>query len=377
MLSPDQQPLVAKKHGDNPPGSRPRNPTVMRLRNMAMVEDVAKAPMTVKLIDPKFSEIEDDRVRLQAWQELTSSLFVSNKTNTTAPRHDLVLRCYNLDRMLFFDHSACAHSAERTLSQIVAQGVDHIFIGLQMSGATQLTCPNGRAVARPGDFLVLDLAQSFQVATDGMSAIQICIPRRRFESQVGKMNSRHLQVLSSHSSPLLKLMADHLLNMRACLSRADAEQRSFLTSAALAICNAAFMGGEDSSSHDPAVTAIEIRQFIEDNIQRPDLGIELLCTRFGLSRTPLYRLFGGDGGIASYIRNRRLIRAMRVLTGGEGGPRQRVSSVAYACGYQSEKMFSRAFYRRYGVNPRDVNKTFRSVAVPEKGILLASWIQNL
>lgn len=332
--------------------------------------------MTLKLIDPKFSQIEDDRVRLQAWQELTSSLFVANETGTTPLHRDLVFRCYNLDRMLFVDHSAWAHSAERTLSQIVAQGVDHVFIGLQLSGATRLTSSNRAAVARPGDFLLLDLAQSVQLATDGMSAIQICIPRRRFAT--GKIDLQNMQVLPSHSSPLLKLMADHLLNMRACLRRADADQRELLTSAALSICNAALTAaGGSNSSNEPVLAAIEIRQFIENNIQRPDLGIELLCARFRLSRTPLYRLFEGDGGIASYIRNRRLVRGMRILAGMEGGPRQRVSSVAYACGYQSEKMFSRAFRRRYGVNPRDVHKSFRSVAVQERAVLLASWIQNL
>lgn len=344
---------------------------------MATVGGLAESPMTLKLIDPRFSEIEDDQVRVQAWQELTSSLFVSHRASTVLPGRDLFFRCYNLDRMLFFDHAACAHSAERTLPQIVAQGVDHIFIGLQTAGVTRLTGRNGDTVARVGDFFVLDLAQRFQSETDGMTAIHICIPRRRFEGQVGKLSTRHMQVLPSNGNPLLKLTADHLLNMRACLRRADTEQRNLLTSAALAICNAAFAEGEGNSFDHPAVTAIEIRQFIEDNIDRRDLGAELLGARFGLSRTPLYRLFETDGGVASYIRNRRLAHAMRILAGVEGGPRQRVSSVAYACGYESEKIFSRAFRRRYGVNPRDVNRTFQTIAVREKGTLLASWIQGL
>lgn len=358
-------------------GLQPRNSTVRRVTNMAAIGGVADSPMTLKLIDPRFSEIDDDQVRLQAWQELTSSLFVSRRASTVLPGCHLLFRCYNLDRMLFFDYAACAHSAERTLSQIVAQGVDHIFIGLQTSGVTRLTCANGDAVARVGDFFILDLAQRFQSETDGMAAIHICVPRRRFESQVGKLSARHMQVLPSNSNPLLKLAADHLLNMRTCLRRADAEQRNSLTSAAIAICNAAFAhGGSDACDH-PVVAAIEIRQFIEENIDRRDLGVELLGARFGISRTPLYKLFETDGGVASYIRNRRLARGMRILAGIEGGARQRVSSVAYACGYESEKIFSRAFRRRYGVNPRDVNKTFRSIAVREKGILLASWIQGL
>ncbi len=354
-----------------------RNPAVMRLQNIDPIDESANDAMPLKLIDLIFPEAEDDHIRIRAWQELTASLFVTNKTDTTLSSRDLFFRCYHLGRMLFFDQRACAHHAERTLSQIVTQGVDHIVIALQMSGATRMISRDGEVAAKSGDFFVLDLAQGFQLATEGMSAIQICIPRRRIEKQAGNMGVLHANVLPSSGNPLLKLMADHLMNMRACLSRTDAEQRSHLTSAALAICNAVLTCGSAGTRDDPMPAAIEIRQFIEDNLQRPELGIELLRVRFGLSRTPLYKLFDADGGVANYIRNRRLAHAMRLLAGVEGRPRQRVSSVAYACGYQSEKIFSRAFRHRYGINPRDVDQTFPRAAVPEKGALLASWLQNL
>ncbi|WP_244670453.1 helix-turn-helix domain-containing protein [Rhodoplanes elegans] len=334
--------------------------------------------MNANVIDPKLSEIDDEQARLRTWQALTSSLFVASRAKPAVARPNLVFRCFNLERALFFDHCTCAYDAERNLAQIVTQGVDHILIGLQISGMMQLTRPgSGTGVIRPGDVFVLDLAQSIKLATDGTSAVQICIPRRRFDDQTRRSGLRHMQILPSQSSPLFKLLADHLLNMRGCLSRAGSEQRNLLTSAALAICNAAFMPGYAAPSSLPVATAIEIKQFIEDNIQNSDLGIDLVRARFGLSRTPLYKLFENDGGIASYIRNRRLVRAMRLLAGVEGGPRQRVSSVAYACGYESEKVFSRAFRRRYGVNPRDVTRGGGGGPVQERSILLTSWIHDL
>ncbi|MCV9938460.1 helix-turn-helix domain-containing protein [Boseaceae bacterium BT-24-1] len=333
--------------------------------------------MLSKLISPAFSDIESDHARFDAWRGLLSSLFIAEKNPETIFSREIFVRCHNLDRLLFFEQSAGAHRAERSQSQITTQGIDHILLGLQTVGVTRLMRPDGDAAIQPGDFFVFDLAQQFRLMSESMSSIHVCIPRRRFERQVGKMSAYHMQIFASSGDPLFRLMADHLLNMRACLACAEAEQRTYLTAAALAICNAAFTPCDDSAYNHPSATAIQIRQFIEDNIQRPDLGIDLLRERFGLSRTPLYNLFEADGGVASYIRNRRLARAMLILTGVERGPQQRVSSVAYACGYQSEKMFSRAFRRRYSVNPRDVNKTFRTVAVQEKGALLASWIQNL
>ncbi len=58
---------------------------------------------------------------------------------------------------------------------------------------------------------------------------------------------------------------------------------------------------------------------------------------------------------------------MRMLTGAEAGRPQRVSGVAYACGYGNLKSFSKAFRARYGINPRDVGMGLRGVAQRESG----------
>lgn len=80
----------------------------------------------------------------------------------------------------------------------------------------------------------------------------------------------------------------------------------------------------------------------------------------------------------SYIRNRRLARAMRMLSGAEpAGPRRRISAIGYACGFATEKMFSRAFRRRYGMNPRDVGAGQKVVAARERSDLLLSWMRDL
>lgn len=77
----------------------------------------------------------------------------------------------------------------------------------------------------------------------------------------------------------------------------------------------------------------------------------------------------------TYIRNRRLARAMRMLSGVAEGP-PRVSGVAYACSYESLKGFSKAFHTLYGVNPRDVGVGRRIDAHRESGETLMFWMKN-
>ena len=135
--------------------------------------------------------------------------------------------------------------------------------------------------------------------------------------------------------------------------------------------------GGDSPYTTASVQGIAIRRFIEDNLPNFDLGVDMLRARFGLSRTALYEQFEAEGGVASYIRDRRLARAMRILAGLEGEGRRRISTVGYACGFGTEKMFSRAFRRRYGVNPSEVDAGFRPQARLEYGATLMSWINSL
>ncbi|MHC2089024.1 helix-turn-helix transcriptional regulator [Methylobacterium sp. CM6244] len=106
------------------------------------------------------------------------------------------------------------------------------------------------------------------------------------------------------------------------------------------------------------------------------LGIDTLITQFGLSRATLYRLFEHEGGVASYIRERRLLRAMKLL--GAAGGRPRISSVAYATGFSDEKTFSRAFRRRFGFLPSEALEE-RLVAHRSQDSIpvLLGWMRSL
>lgn len=68
---------------------------------------------------------------------------------------------------------------------------------------------------------------------------------------------------------------------------------------------------------------------------------------------------------------------MRILAGIEGGPRQRIATVGYACGFETEKGFSRAFRRRYGISPSEVDASHGMQAHFEHGATLMSWMKDL
>jgi AraC-like DNA-binding protein len=87
---------------------------------------------------------------------------------------------------------------------------------------------------------------------------------------------------------------------------------------------------------------------IEANLYE-NLSIEELAHLSGMSLSSFKRTFGKTFGMApaTYIRQRRLERAAKLLR----RTTQRVSEVAFDCGFQDLAHFSRTFQRIYGVSP--------------------------
>jgi AraC-like DNA-binding protein len=102
-----------------------------------------------------------------------------------------------------------------------------------------------------------------------------------------------------------------------------------------------------------AVTARMMRH-IRENLGDPDLGPDLLCRRFGVSRAVLYRAFAPLGGVAAHIRNRRLKQAFVALTAPE--PALPLGPLAASLGFASAGAFRLAFRRRYGLGPGEVRE---------------------
>jgi len=331
--------------------------------------------MHLDVIDPQIGKIEDEARRREAWRQAISPVFIPTLDRSVPVSREVNFRCWNLGKILLSAITASPQTIERTQSQIATQGVDHVILRLYNAGRSGIDTADGEEAIAPGSFVLFDLSQRARSVSAGMDGINLCIPRRLFDTRVGEVSALHRGRFGG--GPLFRLLADHVRNVRACLDTSDAGQQALLATATVDLCNAAFTGSRDSAHNAPAVAAIEIRQFIERELGREGLGTETLTARFGLSRSAVYALFEADGGVMTYIRHRRLARAMRILSGIEGEGPHRVSAVAYACGYASPKMFSKAFHARYGVNPRDVDATFRAEAHRERGNMLLTWIKEI
>jgi len=95
----------------------------------------------------------------------------------------------------------------------------------------------------------------------------------------------------------------------------------------------------------------KIMKVINDNLDNPDLKVEMLAEEVGLSRAQLHRRVKDMTGISTgeFIRNIRLKKAAELLS----EKKINISQVAYMVGFSSQTPFSTAFRKFYGISPTE------------------------
>lgn len=97
-------------------------------------------------------------------------------------------------------------------------------------------------------------------------------------------------------------------------------------------------------------TMIECEKYIDAHLD--NVNVEALCNHLDLSRTTLYDIFRNKTGqgVATFIRNKQLEKAKRLLTEMELS----VSEVSSKCGFTDYNYFSRVFKKKYGYSAKSL-----------------------
>ena len=93
----------------------------------------------------------------------------------------------------------------------------------------------------------------------------------------------------------------------------------------------------------------KVAKIIEENISNPNLNVNLLCEKSGISNKQLYRMIKKYMGVApsDYIRNVRLQKAAVLLS----QHRFTIAEIGYMVGFNTPSYFTKCFQDRFGVKP--------------------------
>ncbi len=197
------------------------------------------------------------------------------------------------------------------------------------------------------------LDQPYRIKRPACRVLSLFVPHADVAASVSDPPSLHGQMLD-RASPAAAPAFAHLMALNTRLPSMDrfSAHREMQIGAALllrAFNKQAAMHGKTRAALRSAVME-RVRRYIDMNLHEAALSPSSMIGELGLKRATIYRWFDEEGGLASYIRHRRLHAAMADLV---HFPHMRVVDVAYGLGFNSASDFTRAFRRAYGLSPRD------------------------
>jgi AraC-like DNA-binding protein len=296
----------------------------------------------------------------QAWREHVGHIIdvVPSRTQLELPFRGRMDR-FDVGKVVFTDCSTDALLLDRSITRISRDNFRcfafHVFLE---GGAQPVAVHASKRRSSPcrGGILALDLDQPIRMQRHACRVLTFFVPGALLQDVLRDPAAIHGRVIGPE-----KPAARAIIERAAALARdirsmcAETAQRSLLSIIRLLAEAFGQEAGLSGSTRAIARAAMfdQVRRYVRDRFQDPELSPEGVLDALGLPRPTMYRLFQHEGGLGAYIRHLRLRAAADELV---RFPHIPVKDVGYSVGFKSASDFTRAFRRAYGITPREVRE---------------------
>lgn len=305
------------------------------------------------------SEFGHGAPALQAMRAVTSD--ICSVAALTAPEDFQVSSVtMAIGNGLLVDAASTRLTYDRTPAHIARGNLDHYQITFCLQGQMRFASGRRDVTLRPGDICLIDMAQPNRTwltdAGDERSRLlSIIVPRSVLAPRLAHPDSATASLLS-RDDRRAGLVASQLAALRQRPSTDTTGDAAAVEAMADIVATAAGSAAdaEDAAGRaDRHLLLAMIKRHIEANLETESLTAQDLCRRFRLSRASLYRLFEAEGGLARYVQEQRLNRALRLLVA-PALRHKRLIDLAVDLQFSSDSTFVRAFRRQFGVTPGEI-----------------------
>lgn len=318
-----------------------------------------------------------------AWNEAIGVLFDSRSRKTVEEGFFAHVEAAFMGDVALGRLRSTAQDFDRSRYKIARDGMDGFLLQFYLNGRSASRGGSNSEVAGEGDLYVIDMAQPLSTATTDHDQISLVVPRRLITARLDSPDASHMRVIAA-GLPLVALFRESLKSFHAQADHMTRGEAEAVIGPLLDLAAAAINGTVDERSVAGVNLAhfVGLRRHVEENLLDPELTLDRLLAKFGLSRRKAYRLFEPVGGFASYVNRRRLQRALQALRSPEWR-HVSISEIGAVHGFPNPENFSRAFRREYDLSPREVRQLADSgrslpdmaARLSEKG--WSQWIENI
>jgi AraC-like DNA-binding protein len=292
--------------------------------------------------------------QFEAWRSWFGPVFESTSRQPVEEGFPAKVVSWVLDGFTLSEVSAPAVNGFRTRAHIRRSPVDHWVATFYTRGQTRIGTQNASLEPRLGVPFFVSLAG--EVATersDDNCRVQLHLARDRFQSIAPMLDAARGLSLDT---PQGGLLADYMALLRRNLPNLAPDDGSRLRKAVEAMIEACLAPSTDrllkAGSQINATVMERVRRVVGKHLRSPSLGPDQLWREAGTSRSQLYRLLEGEGGVARYIQRRRLAESFALLS--DASNNASIGRIAELFCFADVSTFSRAFRREFGVTPGDV-----------------------
>jgi AraC-like DNA-binding protein len=265
----------------------------------------------------------------------------------------------------------------RREGNIRSDQLDHYRILLNRQGHFDCDADGQQISLAPGRFLITDLGRPEWSQSACRTAV-LYIPRDLLDEALPQ--PMRLHGLSPRNA-CAEILSEHLSSLLDSLPRATPEELAGLSCATVSLVAASLaLTAQNREGAQPAIDSAmfrRARRYVEEHLTEDDLGAQQLCSALRVSRSTLYRLFEPIGGVAQYIKERRLARVHEVLS--RSRERPHIARLAERHGFKSAAHFSKAFRTQFGYSAREVPRCGAPATptIQPRGESLGDWLGSL
>jgi AraC-like DNA-binding protein len=297
------------------------------------------------------------------------------------------VQAYRFERMILFKRSLNGLQHSRNPTRVRRDAFDHITLHLLLAGEMRAGPPGHERRMQPGEILVLDNSLPQQSRSYDVNVISAPVARDLIEPLVPDIRAFHGTILPEAIGGLL---ADFLIALTRRSPTLDANVGGH-SSTVVGMLLAAVLRGQAppveavvwAGAHDLNGDLARRRQaeaHIEAHLGEQDLNANSIAAAIAVSRSILYRTFAPDGGVARFVRQRRLERVRHALR--RQGETRSIATLAYAYGFTSEHHFNRTFRDAFGRPPgqfrTDLNRRRNEARKDQSpATVLGEWLCEL
>lgn len=238
----------------------------------------------------------------------------------------------------------------------------HYFsLNLLASGSLTVFHNNRKVLLNPGDFIIADSSKpSHLIFSDYSTTMSVILPSRLVKSYIPCLEA-YCNILQPRSYGFNAVIQEIIINIwqqRSLLYKGLQGQASDLLMQLLAL-SLSLQPDLPVTISNSSRRVLEIKRFIEVNLEDTGLTPDVVARSFRLSPRYLRRIFAAEGdSIAKYIRRRRLQTSAKRMCDPLWKDRS-ITDICFSCGFESPAHFARVFKEYFGATPKDYRNKYQ------------------